>query len=106
MELNKIIFWLSDLIDCIPSIPLFNYESDKRQKYHEALTKSIALLRRLQMCIDLYEDGIKQPIDFDFYEKPQYDKMQVCDPLKQNAIATVDAEWKDKMLKSFIGRVE
>lgn len=31
---------------------------------------------------------------------------QICDPLEQNVIATVDAEWKDKMLKNFIGRFE
>lgn len=30
---------------------------------------------------------------------------QICDPLEQNVIATV-AEWKNKMLKDFIGRVE
>ena len=30
---------------------------------------------------------------------------QICDPPEQNVIATV-AEWKNKMLKDFMGRVE
>lgn len=103
MELDELIYQLEHLKN---RIPFSVYEEGEKAKYLQALTESIALLRHLQRCIDLYEDDIKQPIDFNFYEKPQYDKMQICNPPEQNVIATVDAEWKDKILKNFMGRVE
>lgn len=105
MNLDEILFQLNDLAK---RIPFSNYEVGERQKYSKALTEAIVILRHIKMCVDMAEDSIKQPIDFEFYEKPtNYNEMQYFNQPESNIIATVNnPDWKDKMLKNFMGRVE
>lgn len=108
MTLDELIYQLEHLKNRIP----FSVYKEKA-KYVQALTKSIALLRHLQKCMDLYIDGIKQPIDFDLIgaatnikpleQEPTLDKPHIrgdyYDGFK-NGLRT--AEWRYNKIKAEI----